>query len=296
MLSDRISQLASPPRPVPLRVACRAMLGIAGSLGAAFLVLGMAGVIAFGGGFHPIDELRLALSTATTQGVVTDVAATNATENQVTVYKYEFTFSTPDGQTVTAHGYATGRLWSPEDRVLVHYVPGKPAVAQMEETRRSLFSPWVFALTLLFPVTGAVLFVLAAVRGVQQVTLLRWGEIAAAQMLSERATNVRVNNVPVIEYAYEFPAHDGETYIGSSRSLPTQHIGDETREPVLYLPSNPRRSTLVDALPLRYPLDVDGYGQWTTRESVWPVVWYALIWGGVVVLGGLILLRLLCVL
>ena len=81
--------------------------------------------------------------------------------------------------------------------------------------------------------------------------------------------------------------------MGSSRSMPSGLIGDEAREPVLYLPRNPRRSTLVDAIPLRYPLDVDEYGQWVTHESVWPIVWCTLIWVGVLCSVGYTLLRML---
>jgi hypothetical protein len=148
-------------------------------------------------------------------------------------------------------------------------------------------------LVLIFPIVGAALFVGGTVRGLRQVTLLRHGEIAGAQMISERATNVRVNNVPIIEYSYEFDAHDGESYPGSSKSLPSQRIGDEVQEPVLYLPWNPYRSTLVDGLPLRYPLDVDDFGQWTTHERIWPVVWYALIWAGIIVVVAIGCLRAL---
>ncbi len=293
MLSNRITYLAAPPRSVPLRVACRALLGITGTIGAIFLVLGLAFALAFGGGLNPIDELRLALSTTTAQGVVTNVVATNCTENDVPVYEYHFTFSTPDGQTVTAQSYATGRGWSPENRVKIKYVPGKPTVATMEETRRSQFSPWVFSLVLIFPAIGAAFFVTATLRGLRQVALLRHGEIAGAQTLSQEMTGVRVNDVPVIEYTYEFEARDGETYLGAAKSLPSGRIGDEAQEPVLYLSSNPERSTLIDALPLRYPLDVDGTGQWITRESIWPVVWYGLIWAAIIALAAFGLLRTL---
>lgn len=281
MLSNRISQLAPPPRRVPLRVACSAMLGITGTLGAAFLIMGMAFTWGFVGDFRPVDELRLALSTATTQGTITNVAATNASENDVPVYRYEFTFSTPDGQTVAGQGYSTGRTWSAGDRVKVQYVEGTPTVARMEETRLSQFSPAAL-FVVIFPLIGAAFFATATIRGWRQVTLLRHGEIAAAQTLSERATNVRVNNVPVIEYSYEFEAQDGESYLGSSKSLPSQHIGDEAEEPVLYLEWNPNTSTLVDGLRLRHPLDVDDFGQWITHESAWPVVRYALIWVGII--------------
>jgi hypothetical protein len=38
---------------------------------------------------------------------------------------------------------------------------------------------------------------------------------------------------------------------------------------------------LVDALALRYPLDIDESGQWVSHESLWPVMWFTLAWGGV---------------
>jgi len=80
-------------------------------------------------------------------------------------------------------------------------------------------------------------------------------------------------------------------YMGKSKSLPSGRIGDEAREPVLYLPRNPKRSTLVDAIPLRHPLDVDEFGQWQTHESVWPIVWYTLIWIGIAAHAGYALAR-----
>jgi hypothetical protein len=111
--------------------------------------------------------------------------------------------------------------------------------------------------------------------------LLRSGRIAGAQIISENATGTSINNVPVIAYVYEFEADDGESYMGKSKSLPSGRIGDEVQEPVLYLSRNPKKSTLVDAIPLRHPLDVDEYGQWRTSEGVWPIVWYTLIWIGI---------------
>jgi hypothetical protein len=139
---------------------------------------------------------------------------------------------------------------------------------------------WV-CFVLIFPIVGAALFATATVRGLRQVALLRRGEVTAAQKISERATNTSVNNRPVIEYAYEFRAGDWQIYKGASRAIASEEISDEAGEPVLYLPSNPAVSVLVDALPLRYTLDVDDDGQWVSYESVWPVVWCGLAWLGI---------------
>ena len=136
-------------------------------------------------------------------------------------------------------------------------------------------------LVLIFPAIGALLFFSATVRGWRQARLLRHGELSAAEIMSEEMTNTRINNVPVMAYVYEFPASDGESYLGQSRALPTGRVGDEEKEPVLYLPWNPRRSTLVDTLPMRFPLDVDEFGQWAAGEKMWPIVWVTLIWLGI---------------
>ena len=85
-----------------------------------------------------------------------------------------------------------------------------------------------------------------------------------------------------MKYTYEFQGSDGQVYSGSSQALRRAEISDEDEEPVLYMESNPELSTLVDALPLRYTLDVGEAGQWVSYESVWPVVWCGLVWLGII--------------
>jgi hypothetical protein len=270
MLSNRIDQLASPPRPVPPRVMCRAMLGLTGKLGGIFLIAGILFTWLFAGDFRPIAELRLALSSETATGMITRVERTNTSVNDVTVYRYQFTFRTPNEETFTGQSHTVGQVWSAEDRVPVEYVPDKPSIARIEGSQLSTAPMWGVMLVLVFPAIGGVMFITSTVLGWRQVMLMRHGEIAGAKMISQQMTNVRINNVPVIAYVYEFPTGDGD--MGRSKALPSGLVGDEAREPVLYLPRNPRRSMLVDALPLRYPLDVDEYGQWMAHESVWPIV------------------------
>lgn len=205
MLSNRIAHLVPPPRRVPLPVACSAMLGMTGIIGAAFLILGM---------------------------------------------------------------------------VFVWLFVGDPG------------APLAVCFVFVFPVAGAALFATNTVRGAQQVALLCHGRVAGARKVSEQATNVTVNDQPVIQYVYEFQAGDGRAYRGMSRAISSEEVGDEDVEPVLYLPSNPNLSVLVDALPLRSTLDVDDDGQWVSYESVWPVVWLGLAWMGILAHATYGLLRL----
>ncbi|HLP49176.1 MAG TPA: hypothetical protein VK469_24760, partial [Candidatus Kapabacteria bacterium] len=76
----------------------------------------------------------------------------------------------------------------------------------------------------------------------------------------------------------EFRDRLGRMYTGASKALPTENIGDESSEPILYLPSDPQQSMLVDALALKYPLEVGEDGQWHHRGSVKPVLLFLLAW------------------
>jgi hypothetical protein len=285
MLSNRIRQLAPPPRPVPLPVVCSAMLGITGMLGAIFLVAGLGFTLVFTGGYRPIDEIRLDRSETTARGTITGLSGTNATENDVPVYEYAFAFTTRRGERAIGRSYVNGEPWSVEDTVTIEYVPDDPRLARIQGARMSEFSPWVL-FVLIFPAVGAGFFLSAALSGWRQVILLRYGQVADARILSTRSTGMSVNDVPVLAYSYEIRTGTGEVFEGSARALPNGQVGDEESEPALFLPGNPSRSTLVDAIPLRFPLDVDGLsGRWISAESRLKVVLYFLIWAAAIGLG-----------
>ena len=139
MLSNRITNLAPPPRGVPLRVACSAVLGIVGGIGIFFFLLGMIFVWVFAGDLNLLNEWRLARSTATAEATVTRVIETNSTENDVQIYEYRFTFETADEQTISGRSYAAGRGWAVGDQARVVYLPDKPKVARLDGTRLSIF-------------------------------------------------------------------------------------------------------------------------------------------------------------
>jgi hypothetical protein len=291
MLSNRISNLAPPPRPVPITVVCSAMLGITGVIGAIFLIAGLLFTLVFTSGYRPIDDLRLALSRTTARGMVTGVSETGATENDEPVYIFEFAFTTSREEKMTGRSYFTGKRWSVEDAVAIEYVPEEPAIARIKGARTSTFAPWVL-FVLIFPAVGVALFGSAAIGGLRQVALLRHGAVADARILSTRPTGTTVNDTPVLEYSYEIRTGAGEIFNGSAKALSSDRIGDEENEPALYLPSDPNRSTLVDAISLRYPLDVDGLsGQWVSKEGYAKVVLSFLIWAAAIALMGYGILR-----
>ncbi len=255
-------------------------------LGAIFFLFGMLFVVIFSGDVRPLDELRLSSATATATATVTDVRETNSTENDVSVYEYRFTFRTPDETDVTGQSYSTGQIWSKGDRVPVTYLSDKPSVAQLQDTRHTEFPWWAMLLVGIFPFIGGVMLLAGSLGGWRQIRLLMMGRLAYARWINVTPTNTTINNQPVMKYTFEFQAEDGQSYQGNSKSLPKAQLGDEANEPVLYWPTNPDRSMLLDAVPVRYALSVDGGGQWVSDGNPWPLLWSGLI--GLGVLGCLI--------
>jgi hypothetical protein len=290
MDSTRFLQLAPPPRPVPIPLICRTLLGIGGRMGSLFLGFGMVFVLVFGP--RPAEELQLALSGATARGTVSTASPTNTSVNDVTVWRYDFTFRAADGQQYAAHSYSTGQSFGAGDRVLIEYATARPESARIESTRLSAAPYWAMALMLGFPIFGAVLVIGGAIRGVRQASLLQYGNLTTGRVLSTQSETVAIEGVPVLRHDYEFLASDGQTYYGSARTLYSGLIGDEPQEPILYDAANPSRSMLIDSLPLGYNLEVDGYGQWATHEGWRSIAWCAFAAVGLAVLAGYVAVNL----
>ncbi len=293
MLSNRIRNLAPPPRPVPLPVVCSAMLGTTGGFGALFMLMGLVFTIIFTSGYRPLDDIRLALSQTTAQGKVTSIVDPNATENDVPVYEYIFTFTTRREEPMTGHSYSTGRRWSAGSSVTIDYIPDAPYISRIQGARTSMFSPFIL-FVLIFPAVGGALFLTAAAGGLRQAWLLRHGLIADARIKSTRSTNTTVNGVPILEYFYEITTKEGITADGKAKAFPSDRLGDEETEPALYLESNPDRSTLVDAISLNYPLDVDTLsGRWISSGGKAKAGLYILAWTVAILLSGYALMSAL---
>jgi hypothetical protein len=293
MLSNRIHNLTPPPRAVPLTVICSAMLGTTGGFGALFMLFGLVFTIIFTGGYHPLDDVRLALFRETVSGTISRVVDTNASENDVTVYEYVYSFTTRREEPMTGRSYSTGRQWTAGSTVTIEYVPDAPYISRIQGSRMSTFPPFIL-FVLIFPAVGGALFLSAAAGGLRQVWLLRNGLIADARITGTRSTNTTVNGVPILEYFYEITTREGITADGKAKSFPSDRLGDEEREPALYLESNPDRSTLVDAISLSYPLDVDSLsGRWISSGGKGKVVLYILAWIAALLLSGYALLSAL---
>jgi hypothetical protein len=260
---------------VSLQTACACLTGFLGLYGAIFFSFGMFFIWESGFQLHPIDEWRLSRSYAKAPALIESVKVIESNENEgnneAKVYEYNFHFQPGDGPSVKGTCYTTGQTWQEGDRVEVHYLPENPEVARIEGTRLSFDSPWGIFFLPIFPTVGLCLFLFPLVAGVKKMKLLRYGEITGAIKISSALTGASIGDEKVIKYSYEFRDRLGNLYTGYSKALRGENIGDETSEPILYLPSNPHQSMLVDALSLKYPLEIDEKGNWYHRGSVIPI-------------------------
>ena len=262
MISGRIERLVPPPRHVPIPTMCTMLTGIVGLFGAVFFSFGMIFVWVFGSQVHPIDNWRVKHSSKIAPAIIQSISTTGASVNEEKVYKYNFQYQPGDGIPLEAECYTVNRRWKEGDRTLARYVPGHEKLASLEGASLNVFPVWILLLISLFPIVGFTLFIIPFISGIKNIKLLKYGIITGASNLHTSTSNMSINDEPVLKYSFQFTDRLGMTYMGSSNSLATPYLGDEAAEPVLYLPSDPERSMLVDSIPLKVPLGVDDSGQW----------------------------------
>lgn len=270
-LSDRITLLKPAPRHVPFPVACSVLTEFHGVFGAFLLSVGMFFFWMFSDGMHPLNAWRLSHSESLTPAEILSVRQTNVSENKVQVYQYRFRYQVGNGLPLEGACYTTGKRWKGGDQLLARYLPDQPAVACLEGARLSNVSTWVILMLCILAAVGLMIVIVTVVSGVRRIQLLRHGEITGSKTISVAPTGATINKVRVMAYSYQFQDRSGILRQGTSKALPTGRVGDEAREPILYLPDRPDRSLLVDSIKLPSPLRVNEQGEWHCQGWIRPV-------------------------
>ncbi|MCU0285164.1 MAG: DUF3592 domain-containing protein [Acidobacteria bacterium] len=278
-LINRVDRLAPSPRKVPFSITCNLLSNIFVMIGGLLFSFGMLYAWVFSANIHPINEWRLAFSNASAPAVIEKVTETNATDDEKIIYSYYFRFTPGDGLPVYATCYTTGFYWQEGERVPAHYLPDDPNVACLEGARLSQFPYWLIFIIVVFPAVGLAFLIPGTISGQRKIKLLRLGEVTEALDISTSIARTRMNNIPMPGYAYTFRDRMGREFHGVSRTWPTARIGDETHEPVIYLPEDPKQSMLIDALPLKFPIGLDEEGQWQYNRRVFkPLLKFIFVW------------------
>ena len=258
--------LAGPPRPVPLLVRCRVLLGSpVGQIGWFFFGFGMIFFWAFvlNSELPTWASFRGELETA--RGVVTHVEATKASENHARIYANHYSFTGPDRIQYEGVSYSTGTQRHKGDAVIIEFPKGNPATSRIQGMRMGQFGAAV-VFVLIFPLVGLGFMLPGLWSGIKANRLLVNGKEALGTLKSKVPTNVKVNKRTVYKLTFEFVAEDGYTYQAVAKSHRPEILEDEAQEPLLYDPSDPRNAVMLDSLP-GLPR-IDERGQIQTRSHL----------------------------
>ncbi len=201
--------------------------------------------------FAPISVLFEASFTEddpVTNGVIIDSYSTNSSINDTRVYAYTFAFNTPDGLEHSATGYTTGNMKSVGDKLVVSYKADEPAVCVADGLRNSTFGGGFTFFVWIFPIIGFVMFFLSTRKALNQIRILKVGELSEGKFLYQEATNTKINKQTVYALTFEFKASDGHMYQAVAKTHKTHRLKDEAFEKLVYDPTNPTNAVLLDAL------------------------------------------------
>ena len=217
-------------------------------MGAAFILMGIPFVLVFVP-FGSLLSPDFSDDDPIVEARITYANSTNASINEEEVYKYSFTYNTPDGGTYSNVGYSTGQYYGEGDTIIVRYKSNKPSISKAEELRESSFPPIVSLFTLIFPLIGLIMFFFGAKKSLNSIRILKIGEVAYGIFLHKEPTNTKINEQTVYKLTFEFTAKDNKTYKTISKTHKYQRLLDEEKEKLVYDPNNPENAVLLDALP-----------------------------------------------
>jgi len=252
--------LSGPPRPVPWPIRAQAMFGgVFSQFGWLWLGFTMIFLWLFGSLTSLNGLFFLVSDVGTTQGVVSTIGDTSASENDTPVYANHYAFRV-ERLEQDFHGisYTTGQRFSEGERVTIEYVSSNPNISRIEGTRSGTFSPWVLCLVGLFPLVGIIFVTVSMWSGFKANRLLTHGRVALGTLIDKQPTSTRINNQTVYKLTFEFTADNGQRYEAVARSHQPFVLEDEPQEQLLYDPQNPRKAVLLDNLPGEP--DIDEWG------------------------------------
>ena len=257
-LAALAQSLGDPPRRLPAGLVIRLRFGVAPLIGSAVFGFGMIFWWLFADPSMPFDDWALDEHAAEVVGSVAAVQRTGATENSSRIYRYRFTFRTPQGAAVNGVCYWAGQVHKPGADAPVQYLADRPEVCRIKGLRRGVFSPWVMLVGLI-PIGGIATFLIGTFIGRLRVSLLTSGQVSLLPLLDVRNTATQINNQRVKKYVFEAADAMGMPVETACRThLPIGlNVGDQAW--VVYDPSRPAKGLLLRMLADR--LNVDSFGQ-----------------------------------
>jgi len=271
-IKNRLKYIENPPRYVPFKLKVNLKTGIFGFIGGMFVTLGMIFVFIFVIAARVVPSIMFGFGIKTASGKIIAIERTNATvggskySRGTPVIQYHFEFRDHNEKLLKQYSYNTGTFYidnniaNVNDSVKIEYSIIKSKFARIEGMRYSIFGPFTL-FTLLFPLIGMIFVIVGYRKGSFYTKLLKKGKIADGKVFNVEHTNMRINNIPVVAYYFEYYDERGQKQVSKSKVQRTAQIGDEELEPVLFITGKKSHAILVDELPNRVMLDSNG--KWT---------------------------------
>ncbi len=183
-------------------------------------------------------------SVAIGSGEIMDMYATSTSINEEPVMGYEYVFHSPIGDLFWT-SYSHTSYADVGDVVEIEYHVDRPYVHRIKGMRNSV-SGWLNFL-LLIPLFIGLFWIFVNIRiGLKRISIISYGQLADAKLLSKDETGVQINEEPQYKYTFEYEAQDGKNYHATHRT--TDDLGTGNRQ-VIYNALRPEKAVIVNFLP-----------------------------------------------
>ncbi|KOY86330.1 hypothetical protein AD998_09400 [bacterium 336/3] len=250
------SFMYSKERFIPLGLKIRVLFGDVSSIvGFSIMALGLIFVIVFVG-FADFSDWKFKPDSPKTQGIITTIGATNSKENKNRIYAYYYEFSDNKDTKQTGVSYGYSGQYQVGDTPTIIYLTEKPTYSRIENLRKEPFGMFV-VFTAIFPCIGLGFAVFGVLTGLKNLKILKYGMIGYGKYIRSEATNTKINGRRVMRLYFEMMVGD-KSYTVTASSHQPEHLLDEAQEMLFYLPQEPTKAVLKDALPGRPKILSDG--------------------------------------
>ncbi len=248
---------SGPPRWVPLLVRLRLWFGgRANQLGWFFLCIGM---LIFWGldlptSIYHLVYFRAPLTTA--DATILEANKTIINDDKKSIWKYRFQFNVA-GKPYEGTSFERGNTLAAGDQVDVQYPTAMPKLARIQGLLPTPFdTPAIFLV--LIPIAALLVLIYARRSSRRAAKLLANGVLTSGKLLSQVATNSRVDKKQVYDLTFAFQTAAGEARQVTISTHVINPLLDDSSEPMIYDPHDPNTATLLDHLPGQPHVDAHG--------------------------------------
>jgi hypothetical protein len=237
-------RFSPPPRHVPVSIRFLNLFNAASQIALVWIL--------FSTPFFWLFSARADLSgltfrgSAATNGTVTDVIETGASENEMDVYSVHYSYSVM-GERYSGNSYVTGSPPSSGDVVTVRFNDDKPQRSKIEGMRKSMFGPSALVVVI-FPAIGVIGLWFTLKWGQRRNRLLANGLVADGKLEKKEPTGTMINDEPVMALTFGFTAKDGGRHTAVIKTSETKWLTDDDVEQILYDPAAPDQALALDQL------------------------------------------------